>query len=219
MKQRFTFYTWLLVLVAALGISSCSDESDAYDAYANWPARNAEYYANITAQARAAIAEAKALYDTAWEEHCDWRMYKSLSKPPMVIGGMTDSICVRIEARGAGEQSPTWSDTVRVHYRGTLMPVQNEYGKIEEKVFSQSYMGELNQEIAVPAKMGVSAAVHGFATALQYMHEGDRWCIYIPAELAYGAKESGAVLPYSTLTFRVNLVAVYEAGTTVPEWK
>lgn len=219
MKKRFTFIYWTLALLVTLGVSSCSEEDDAYDAYANWPARNADYFMQVAAQARTAIAEAKTTYGDEWESHCEWRMYKSTNKAPMAHGGTTDSICVKIEQRGVGEESPKWSDTVRVHYRGTLMPVQNVYGEKEEKVFSQSYIGELNPAVAVPVKMGVSDAVAGFATALQYMHVGDSWCIYMPAELAYGAKESGTVLPYSTLTFRVNMAAFYKAGTTVPEWK
>ena len=149
-------------------------------------------------------------------------MFKSTTKSQNAAGALTDSICVYIEQRGAGTESPTWSDTVRVNYRGYLMPTQNmvngEWGE-ERKVFSQSFMGELDNQIAVPAKMGVSSAVAGFATALQYMHKGDVWWVYIPSELAYGSQSTGSVLPYSTLTFYANLVEYYEPGEDVPDWK
>ena len=122
----------------------------------------------------------------------------------------------------SGKRIPTWSDTVRVNYRGFLMPTQNIVNgewREERTVFSQSFMGELDNNIAVPAKMGVSTVVAGFATALQYMHEGDVWWIYIPSELGYGSQSSGLVLSYSTLTFYTNLVAIYRAGEDIPDWK
>ena len=67
--------------------------------------------------------------------------------------------------------------------------------------------------------MGVSTTVAGFATALQYMHEGDVWWVYIPSELAYGSQASGMIRSYSTLTFYVNLVDFYDIGQMVPEWE
>lgn len=211
-----------VVLFSLCTLEACKEEDDTYDAYANWPARNAEYFSQIAAEARDSIAQAKKLYGNQWEAYCNWRMFKSTTKSQNILGALTDSICVYIEQRGSGTDSPTWSDTVRVNYRGYLMPTQNMVNGewVEErKVFSQSFMGELDNQIAVPAKMGVSSAVPGFATALQYMHKGDVWWVYIPSELAYGSQSSGSVLPYSTLTFYTNLVEYYEPGEDVPDWK
>ena len=206
------FISWMAALVVSLGLFSCSEDDNVYDAYANWPARNAEYFTQIVNQAQSAIEAAKRSYGDEWEAHCEWRMYKSTTKSPMQQGSHTDYICVRIEEQGTGMGCPISSDTVCVNYRGTLMPVQEqvngEWVK-DEKIFSQSFLGELNPAIAAPAKMKVSSAVAGFATALQYMHIGDKWTVYIPTELAYGGKESGMVLPYSTLTFFINLVDYY----------
>ena len=198
MKKGLLYLAVVIFSVCTLG--ACKEEDDTYDAYANWPARNAEYFAQIAAEARDSIARAKGQYGERWEEHCNWRMFKSTTKSQNAAGALTDSICVYIEQRGAGTESPTWSDTVRVNYRGYLMPTQNMVNGewVEErKVFSQSFMGELDNQIAVPAKMGVS----------------------IPSELAYGSQSTGSVLPYSTLTFYANLVEYYEAGEDVPDWK
>ena len=137
---------------------------------------------------------------------------------------MTDSICVYIEQRGAGTESPTWSDTVRVNYRGYLMPTQNmvngEWVEERKVLLPSLSWDELDNQIAVPAKMGVSSAVAGFATALQYhaLKVMSGW-VYIPSELAYGSQSTGSVLPYSTLTFYANLVEYYEPGEDVPDWK
>ncbi len=215
--------SFVLFALCAFLVFACKEEDDTYDAYANWPARNAEYFTQIASEARDSIAEAKALYGDNWEEYCNWRMFKSTTKSPNVDGSLTDSICVYIEQRGTGKGCPIWSDTVRVNYRGYLMPTQTltDDGEWQEEriVFSQSFMGDLDNNIAVPAKMGVSSGVAGFATALQYMHVGDVWWVYIPSDLAYGSQTVGSVLPYSTLTFYTNLVDYYEAGEEVPDWK
>lgn len=220
MRKPFFF---LAIAVWALGVFvSCKEEDDTYDAYADWPARNAEYFAQIAAEARDSIAKAKQEHGGQWEAHCNWRMFKSTTKAQNVGGALTDSICVYIEQRGGGTESPAWSDTVRVNYRGYLMPTQNLVNgewREERTVFSQSFIGELDSQIAVPAKMGVSTTVAGFATALQYMHEGDVWWVYIPSELAYGSQASGMIRSYSTLTFYVNLVDFYDIGQMVPEWE
>lgn len=220
MKNRL-FYIWTFVL-ALCAFVACKDEDDTYDPYANWPARNAEYFAQIATEARDSIALAKAQHGDQWEAHCNWRMFKSTTKSPNALGAMTDSICVYIEQRGTGRGCPTWSDTVRVNYRGYLMPTQNVVNgewREERTVFSQSFIGEMNTQIIVPTQMAVSSAVAGFATALQYMHVGDVWWVYIPSELAYGSQSSGSVLPYSTLTFYLNLADYHKPGDVVPGWK
>lgn len=220
MKKRL-LYIWTFVL-ALCAFVACKDEDDTYDPYANWPARNAEYFAQIATEARDSIALAKAQYGDQWESHCNWRMFKSTTKSPNALGAMTDSICVYIEQRGTGRGCPTWSDTVRVNYRGYLMPTQNVVNgewREERTVFSQSFIGEMNTQIIVPTQMAVSSAVAGFATALQYMHVGDVWWVYIPSELAYGSQSSSSVLPYSTLTFYLNLADYHKPGDVVPGWK
>ncbi len=222
MRKSLLYRAVVIFSVCTLG--ACKEEDDTYDPYANWPARNAEYFARIAAGARDSIVRAKELYGERWEEHCNWRMFKSTTKSHDAAGALADSVCAYIEQRGTGTESPTWSDTVRVNYRGYLMPTRNtangEWEEEHGEVFSQSFLGErLDNQIAVPAKMGVSSAVAGFATALQYMHKGDVWWVYIPSELAYGSQSAGSVPPYSTLTFYANLVEYYEPGENVPDWK
>jgi FKBP-type peptidyl-prolyl cis-trans isomerase FklB len=40
------------------------------------------------------------------------------------------------------------------------------------------------------------------------MPAGSEWEIYIPQNLAYGAQQSGQILPFSALIFKVELVGV-----------
>ncbi len=227
--RRFYRTLLFLLLPLALGaLTSCSENDDTWDPYYNWEARNAQWYAEITDSARTAIAQAKAQYGDQWEDHCDWRRYKSLLKAQDYDTGLyTDSICVRIVKRGDGEVSPVWSDTVRLNFRGWLMPTtyrlyntENvEVDSLMQEVFSQSYYGVFDGQTAAPQLMALGSTVEGFSTALQYMVPGDDWMVYVPSGMAYGSTSSDAIPAYSTLLFRLNLVAVYPANSGVPDWK
>jgi FKBP-type peptidyl-prolyl cis-trans isomerase FklB len=95
--------------------------------------------------------------------------------------------------QGSGK-TPAPSSTVRVHYHGTL---------IDGSVFDSSVQrGE-------PLEFPVNGVISGWTEALQLMEEGARWKLYIPHELGYGARGAGgAIGPYSTLIFEVELLAV-----------
>jgi FKBP-type peptidyl-prolyl cis-trans isomerase FklB len=198
--------------------------SSEYDPYEDWKARNAAWFEDTVQVARQAIADAKTTYGEEWENHCDWRMYKSLWRTSTSNGPVTDSICVRIINRGAdteGKGSPASNDSVYISLRGWLMPTINFTGNGEEMglvqdVFTTSYYGEYDPAKAAPQLMSISSLVEGFSTALQYMVEDDDWMIFIPQTLAYGASSQGTVKEYSTLQFRVHLVKWYESGTGIP---
>ncbi|MDR3652835.1 MAG: FKBP-type peptidyl-prolyl cis-trans isomerase [Paludibacter sp.] len=98
-----------------------------------------------------------------------------------------------IITKGAGE-TPKASDTVKVHYHGTL---------IDGNVFDSSVSrGE-------PATFGVTQVISGWVEALQLMPVGSKWKLFIPSELAYGAQGAGqAIAPHSTLVFEVELLDI-----------
>ena len=94
---------------------------------------------------------------------------------------------------GKGD-SPKASDNVEVHYTGKL---------IDGTVFDSSV------ERGVPASFGVTQVIPGWVEALQLMHEGDKWRLYIPSDLAYGPNGAGGVIgPTMTLIFDVELLRV-----------
>ena len=94
---------------------------------------------------------------------------------------------------GKGD-SPKASDNVDVHYTGKL---------IDGTVFDSSV------ERGVPASFGVTQVIPGWVEALQLMHEGDKWRLYIPSDLAYGPNGAGGVIgPNMTLIFDVELLRV-----------
>ena len=94
----------------------------------------------------------------------------------------------------ASGRSPTRSDSVTVHYRGTL-----ENGT----VFDSSYdRGE-------PTSFGVTQVIPGWTEALQLMKPGDKWLLHIPHYLAYGNRAiGGKIPPYSDLIFEVELLRI-----------
>lgn len=213
-----------ILFVAVLGLASCSETDNTYDPYENWQSRNAKWFEDTVQVARLAIAQAKSEHGEAWEDHCQWRMYKSLLKTSSSSGPVTDSICVRIIERGAdiaAKGSPAYNDTVHVNYRGWLMPTYNYIGTgtemgIVQDMFDTSYYGDFNPATASPTLMGMRNLIEGFSTAMQYMVEGDDWMVFIPYNLAYGSAGSGKIPGYSTLQFRVNLVRWYESGSGAP---
>lgn len=94
---------------------------------------------------------------------------------------------------GKGD-SPKASDNVEVHYTGKL---------IDGTVFDSSV------ERGVPASFGVTQVIPGWVEVLQLMHEGDKWRLYIPSDLAYGPNGAGGVIgPNMTLIFDVELLRV-----------
>lgn len=215
----------LFLLVA---LSSCSENDGEWNPYYDWQGRNTQWFAQAADSARTAIAKAKAQYGDAWEAHCQWRMFKSLQRSTFIQGPVTDSIVCKVVSSGAttGIQPDTinYSDTVRLHYRGWLMPTEylttdNTRKELKMTVFSQTYYGTFNPATAAPVTMPVSSTVEGFQTALQHMAAGDTWYVYIPQQLAYGSQTSEAVPAYSTLLFLLNIVGKYETGQGVPDWK
>lgn len=90
---------------------------------------------------------------------------------------------------------PKSSDTVKVHYHGTLT---------DGTVFDSSISRGL------PATFGVHKVIKGWTEALQLMPVGSKYRLYIPQDLAYGAHPhpGGAIKPYMALIFDVELIAI-----------
>ena len=107
---------------------------------------------------------------------------------------VTDSgLQYEVIATGDGEK-PTAQSTVRTHYHGTF---------INGDVFDSSY------DRGQPAEFPVGGVIAGWTEALQMMTEGSKWRLYVPYNLAYGERGSqGAIPPYATLVFDVELLAI-----------
>lgn len=96
--------------------------------------------------------------------------------------------------KGKGEKSPSATDQVTVHYRGTT---------IDGTEFDSSYSrGE-------PATFPLNRVIAGWTEGVQLMKEGDKFRFYIPSELAYGeGGAGGAIGPNEALIFDVELIKI-----------
>ncbi len=94
--------------------------------------------------------------------------------------------------------TPTSTDTVTVHYRGSTL---------DGEVFDASYdRGE-------PATFALNQVIRGWTEGLQLMKVGSKYKFYVPADLAYGdnAPPGAPFGPGSTLVFEVELLGI-ESG-------
>lgn len=90
-------------------------------------------------------------------------------------------------------QKPTIESRVKVHYVGTL---------IDGTEFDSSIKrGE-------PAVFGVTQVIKGWTEILQLMPVGSKYRVVIPSELAYGERNMGAIKPFSTLIFEIELLGI-----------
>ena len=107
---------------------------------------------------------------------------------------VTDSgLQYEIIKEGTGPK-PTADQKVKVDYTGTL---------INGTVFDSSV------ERGEPATFGVGQVIPGWTEALQLMPVGSKWKIYIPGDLAYGARGAGKDIgPNETLIFEVELLDI-----------
>ena len=211
----------LLPALLLLLIASCKNSEKVDDPHENWKERNAQWFAEVYDAAQASIAAAKAQYPNGndWEEHCDWRVFKTLLKSQETQGATTDYIVCKINERGDGDWSAAYTDSVRLYYRGWIMDENYPASKTNMTVFSQTYYGDFDKTTAAPLAMPVLSTVEGFMTAVQYMVKGDDWMVYIPEQLAYGSTASDAIPAYSTLLYRIRIELVHKSGTGMPGWR
>ena len=96
--------------------------------------------------------------------------------------------------RGTGTVSPKPTDTVKVHYHGTLL---------DGTVFDSSVQrGE-------PISFPLNGVIPGWTEGLQLMKVGDKFKFEIPPNLAYGPNSpSPKIPPNSTLVFEVELLGI-----------
>lgn len=95
--------------------------------------------------------------------------------------------------KGAEGRKPSATDTVHVHYHGTLLNGQ---------VFDSSV--ERGEPISFP----LNQVIAGWTEGVQLMSIGSKYKFFIPADLAYGDQAVGTIPAGSTLIFEVELLDI-----------
>ena len=177
------------ILLAAGSFTSCSEDKDTVEEYSDWQAKNEAYWNSLYTATQQKIKNG----DTSWKTILNYTFQnqKNDSKTPSTYG-------------------PEDYIIVSVHYMGRMIPSTTYTSGL---IFDKSWSSEtFNAATSRPAHFLTQGVVDGFATALQSMHRGDHWTVYIPYQLGYGRQGQGQVQAYSVLIFDLRLVDFAHPG-------
>jgi FKBP-type peptidyl-prolyl cis-trans isomerase FkpA len=106
---------------------------------------------------------------------------------------LPSGVIYEVVEAGSGP-SPKATDTVKVHYRGTLT---------DGKEFDSSY------KRGQPASFPLNRVIPCWTEAVQLMHPGGKARVTCPPKTAYGERGAGsAVPPNATLIFDIELLSI-----------
>ncbi len=99
----------------------------------------------------------------------------------------------KVITQGTGP-TPKATDTVKVHYRGTLL---------DGTEFDNSY------KRGQPATFALNRVIPAWTEGVQLMKVGSKYMIFTPANLAYGERGAGQIIgPNAALIFEVELLGI-----------
>lgn len=108
------------------------------------------------------------------------------------VVALPSGLLYKVITAGDGSHHPTHKSTCLCNYRGTLT---------DGKEFDASAEGK-------PASFQPLSLIRGWSEALQLMVVGDRWMLYVPAELAYHGNSQPGIPASSALVFDLELVGI-----------
>ncbi len=200
-------FSLLLCLSLSFVFVACEEVEEA-GTYDNWQARNEAYIDSIASLVgNRYIATEEAVMQVPVGEMFAIRTEASNTAGEQYV------YCKKIVDNPTGRR-PLYTESVSVYYYGTLITGASFDGNFEG--YSAIDQQELDStekcptEFDSPATFSVSGVVAGWIAALQLMHTGERWIIYIPYQSGYGTSDSGSIPGYSALTFDIQLEEVIE---------
>ncbi len=138
------------------------------------------------------LAEARLAAGAAEAEQKSASFIEEAAKAP---GAVTTGSGLVFQTLSAGDGArPKASDTVKVHYQGTL---------VDGTVFDSSIQrGE-------PVEFGLDRVIPCWTEGVQRMQVGEKARLVCPSALAYGERGAGSdIPPNSTLVFEVELLGI-----------
>lgn len=190
--KKYWHITWMLV-VMLFTLAACSDDD-----------------------------ENEIVIDEAWKEinlaAFDARLQDAKTDTTLFTinseSGNGQIIC-KILKKGEGTETIYYTSKVNCYYKGCF--VTNEDGEVVADRDSVLTQGEVfdsrlreNGDDKVLFEVDDSGLRDGFATALQHMHEGDIWEVWMPYQLGYGVSGYDDIKPYTTLVFQIEVTDIVE---------
>lgn len=190
--KKYWHITWMLV-VMLFTLAACSDND-----------------------------ENEIVIDEAWKEinlaAFDARLQDAKTDTSLFTinseSGNGQIIC-KILKKGEGTETIYYTSKVNCYYKGCF--VTNEDGEVVADRDSVLTQGEVfdsrlreNGDDKVLFEVDDSGLRDGFATALQHMHEGDIWEVWMPYQLGYGVSGYDDIKPYTTLVFQIEVTDIVE---------
>lgn len=198
------------IMLSAGLFTSCTENDDTVEEYANWQSKNETYWDNLYTTTQQKIKGG----DTSWKIILNYTFQNQKQTTGSALTYRPENyIIAHVEQAGTGTTSPLYSDSVSMHYMGRLIPSTTyTSGLIFDKSWSSNQFNAATSRpvhsyigLTYDAEGKPTSLVDGFTTALMSMHRGDHWTVYIPYQLGYGEKSSGVVPAYSTLIFDLRL--------------
>lgn len=124
------------------------------------------------------------------EANKEWLMEKAKEDG---VKALAQGIYYKVIAEGKNDgQHPTARSIITAHYTGRT---------INGKKFDSSRGG-------VPLAIRLCDLIEGWVIAMRQMCIGDKWEVYIPAEMGYGKYSQPGIPGGSTLIFEIELLGI-----------
>lgn len=119
----------------------------------------------------------------------EWLANKSFEQGVRALPG---GVFYKVLASGQGTHHPTERSIITAHYTGRT---------IDGHTFDSSRGG-------TPLAIRLCDLIDGWIIAMERMVAGDRWEVYIPADMGYGKYAQPGIPANSTLVFDIELIAI-----------
>ena len=111
---------------------------------------------------------------------------------------------VKTISPGDGKTFPRAGSRVSVHYIGTLAEDGKQFDSSRSRNSPFSFV------------VGAGLVIKGWEVGIMKLSLGERATVYIPAELGYGSRGAGGVIPpNANLVFDIELLEIDGAGTSL----
>ena len=144
---------------------------------------------------------AAEMQEAATKNKAEGDAFLAKNKSAAGVQSTASGLQYKIEKAGTGPK-PAATDTVKVHYTGTLL----DGTKFDSSV-----------DRGQPAQFALNAVIPGWTEALALMPVGSKWTLWIPSNLGYGDRGTpGPIGPNATLKFDVELIEIVKAPEGQP---